>query len=124
MAEGILRHIAGDRADVYSAGIVKTGVNPVAIKVMNEKGIDISNQYSKNVTDLSGKKFDYVITVSDRTKQACPSFPGKYNEVHWNIDDPGEILGTDKDRLKAFREKRDLLFKAIKEFTAKQIFKE
>ena len=83
-----------------------------------EKGIDISNQYSKIIQDLAGKKFDYVITVCDKAKKLCPTLPGKYKALHWNIDDPGEIPGTDEDRLKAFRETRDLLFKYPRDYYA------
>ena len=108
MAEGLLRHAAGDKMDVYSAGMVKTGLSPLAVRVMNEKGIDISNQYSKTIEELSDKKFDYVITVCDRVKNICPSLPGKHKLLHWSIDDPGESPGTDEDKLKAFRETRDL----------------
>ena len=115
MAEGILRYIAGDRIDVYSAGAVVTGVNPIAIQVMAEKDIDISNQYSKSINNFPDKSFDYVITVCDRAKRACPNFPGKHKKLYWNIDDPGEVPGTDEDRLKAFRETRDLLFNLIAE---------
>ena len=115
MAEGILRHIAGDRIDVYSAGTVITGVNPLAIQVMLEEEIDISNQYSKSISSFLNKNFDYIITVCDKARQICPVFPGKYEKLHWSIDDPGEVPGTDEDRLKAFRETRDLLFNLIAE---------
>lgn len=115
LAEGILRHMAGDKIDVYSAGTVVTGVNPFAIKVLADKGIDISKQYSKHVNDLLDIKFDYVVTVCDRAKQSCPIIPGKLKKIHWSIIDPGEVPGTDEDRLNAFRETRDLLFRLLKE---------
>ena len=121
MAEGVLKFLAGDKMDVYSAGTVVTGVNPFAIKVMAERGIDISKQYSKHIRDLSDMNFDYVITVCDKANKACPTLSGKYKHLHWSIDDPGEAPARDEDRLEAFRETRDLLFRLIeREFNHKR----
>lgn len=114
MSEGILRHIAGNTIDAYSAGTVVTGVNPFAIKVMAEKGIDITKQYSKHINDLPGIEFDYVVTVCDRAKNTCPVLPGQYKRIHWSIKDPGEVTGTDDEKLLAFRKTRDLLSDLIK----------
>lgn len=107
MAEGFLKHLGGDKFDVYSAGVNPTEVNPLSVKVMNEIGIDISGQISKSVKEFLGQKFDYVITVCDDAKQACPVFPGQYERIHWNLEDPAGAQGTDEERLKVFREVRD-----------------
>ena len=114
LAEGILRHLAKDKIDSYSAGTVVTDVNPMAIKVMKEKGIDISSQYSKHVKDFIGKNLDYVITVCDNARDNCPSLPGSHKKIHWSLVDPGTVPGTDEDTLEAFRKTRDILFDLIK----------
>src|SRR6185295_401120 len=93
MAEGLLRHDAGDRFEVVSAGVEPTEVRPLAIKAMNEIGIDISGQRSKSVDTFSGQNFDYVITVCDNANQQCPMFPGKTERIHWSIEDPAEATG-------------------------------
>ena len=89
MAEGLMRHLAGDTYDVFSAGTAPKGLHPVSIEVMNELDIDISHQTSKDVKEFVGQKFDYVITVCDRAKQHCPVFPGAA-PIHWGFDDPAE----------------------------------
>jgi arsenate reductase (thioredoxin) len=106
MAEGLLRNVAGDRYEVFSAGTHPKGVHPITIETMREIGIDISNQSSKDVTTFSGQSFDYVITVCDRARQVCPVFPGSV-PIHWGFDDPAEEVGTDEARLKAFQRVRD-----------------
>jgi len=116
-----LKHIAGDKVDVYSAGTVVTGVNPFAIRVMREKGIDISGQHSKSFEEFIDKPFDFVISVCDRARQVCPAFPGKYEKIHWSIEDPGTVEGTDDEKLKAFRGIRDLLFGLIRRFVGEKI---
>src|SRR5437868_4878116 len=88
MAEGLLRHIAGDRYEVFSAGTLETYVRPQAIEAMAEIGIDISKQYSKSQDEFAGQAFDYVITVCDNARQHCPIFPGYAERIHWSIDDP------------------------------------
>ena len=89
MAEGLLRHIAGDRFDVYSAGTLETYVRPQAIKALAEIGIDISGHRSKSQDEFAGQPFDYVITVCDNAREHCPLFPGPVAErIHWSIDDP------------------------------------
>ena len=107
MAEGMLRQMAGDRFQVYSAGVNPTHVNPLAIKVMEEIGIDISNQRSKSVNEFSDREFDYVITVCDNARQTCPFFPGKCEFMHWNLEDPAEAKGPEEERLSVFRRIRD-----------------
>lgn len=116
MAEGILRHLTPDRFEVFSAGVNPTEVNPLAIKVMYEIGIDISRQRSKSAKEFLGQQFDYVITVCDNAKQTCPIFPGKYEKIHWNLEDPAQTQGTEKERLKVFRKVRDKIKENIIEF--------
>src|SRR5580765_8388906 len=87
MAEGLFRFHGGDSMEVSSAGLEPKGVNPLAVQVMREVGIDISAQYSKDVQEFAGKKFDWVITVCDRARESCPVFEGA-NKKHWNISDP------------------------------------
>ena len=104
MAEGLLRQMAGNRFDVFSAGTQPKGMHPRSIKVMNEVGIDISKQTSKDVSTYLRDKFDYVITVCDRAKQQCPVFPGA-EPIHWGFDDPAEALPN--RQLETFRRVRD-----------------
>jgi arsenate reductase len=104
MAEGLLRHKAGNRFDVFSAGTHPKGLHPCAIEVMKEIGIDISKQISKNLTTYTNEGFEYVITVCDRAKQECPIFPGA-EPIHWGFDDPAEAP-LDK-QLTTFRRVRD-----------------
>jgi arsenate reductase (thioredoxin) len=107
MAEGLLRHLAGDRFEVYSAGTEVTFVRPHAIEVMNEIGIDISGQKSKTLADYLGQPFDYVITVCDSANEACPVFPGAKRRLHWSFDDPAAAVGREEERLRVFRSVRD-----------------
>ncbi|MBV9242305.1 MAG: arsenate reductase ArsC, partial [Acidobacteria bacterium] len=107
MAEGLLRHMAGDRFDVYSAGVEPSRVRPEAIAAMDEIGIDISGQQSKSVDEFTGKQFDYVITVCDNARQNCPVFPGNAVRIHWSFNDPASVEGNEKERNAAFRQVRD-----------------
>jgi len=104
IAEGLLQRMAGDRFDVFSAGTQPTGMHPRSVEVMNEIGIDISKQSSKDISTYSRDKFDYVITVCDRAKQQCPVFPGA-EPIHWGFDDPAEALPN--RQLETFRRVRD-----------------
>jgi len=88
MAEGLLRHLADDRFEVFSAGTKPVGLNPNAVKAMSEVGIDISGHRSKSVDEFVGQQFDYVITVCDNAKEACPIFPGPGKRVHHSFEDP------------------------------------
>jgi arsenate reductase (thioredoxin) len=106
-AEGLLRHLAGDRFEAFSAGTEVSSVRPEAIKVMAELGIDISAQHSKSVDEFGGQQFAWVITVCDRAREACPYFPGAEQTAHWDFDDPSEAQGTDDERLLTFRRVRD-----------------
>lgn len=110
MAEGLLRHDAGEKFDVESAGTKSSSVRPEAIAVMAEAGIDISGHRSKNVTEFEGQHFDYVITVCDHAKETCPVFFGSANRIHESFEDPpAPGIGTDEERLAVFRRVRDQL---------------
>ena len=107
MAEGLLRHLAGDRFEVESAGTEKTHVRPLAIEAMKELGIDISSQTSKTIASLGDRHFDWAITVCDNANEACPVFSGGTKRLHWSFDDPSAATGSDEERLAAFRRVRD-----------------
>jgi arsenate reductase len=116
MAEGLLRHDAGDRFDVESAGTEPSQVRPEAIAVMRELGIDISGQRSKSVDEFAGQRFDYVLTVCDNAKETCPIYPGHTNRLHHNIEDPAAVQGSEEECLAAFRRVRDELRDYLKRF--------
>ena len=108
LAEGILRHLAGDLFDVYSAGSTPAGyVHPKAIAVMKEIGIDISGHASKHMNEFLDCKINTVITVCGKADQACPIFPGQVNRYHWGFDDPAHATGTEEEILAVFRKVRD-----------------
>jgi len=107
MAEGLLRRDAGDRFEVFSAGVDPTAVKPEAIEAMREVGIDISNHRSKSVDEFTGQEFDYVITVCDNANEQCPLFPGKTQRIHWSFEDPAAVQGDKSIRLAAFRRIRE-----------------
>ncbi|HVB76054.1 MAG TPA: arsenate reductase ArsC [Ktedonobacteraceae bacterium] len=109
MAEGLLRQLAGERMEVISAGLSPSRVNPLAIQVMHERGIDISQQRSKHLNEYIEQPFDYVITVCDNAAEQCPVFPGRAQRLHWSFPDPASVEGTDEQRLQAFRQTRDAL---------------
>ena len=116
MAEGFLRHMAGDRFEVFSAGVKPTQVNLLAIKVMAEAGIDISKHRSKSAMEFIGQQFDYIITVCDNAKQTCPVFPGKHEKIHWDLEDPAEAQGNEEERLSFFRRIRDEIKNMVNNF--------
>lgn len=107
MAEGWLRHLADDRFDVVSAGTEPSSVNPLAIAVMRERGIDISGHTSKPVAKFLGESFAYLITVCDSARERCPIFPGAVKRIHWPLDDPAAAVGSDAERTAVFRRVRD-----------------
>ncbi len=107
MAEGLLRTLAGDRFKVFSAGSNPSVVNPLAIQVMDERGIDIHGQRSKHLREYLQQPFDYVITVCDAAAETCPLFPGKAERIHWSFPDPAAVEGDDEAKLAAFRKVRD-----------------
>ena len=120
MAEGLLRHDAGDAYEVFSAGTKPTRVRPEAITVMREVGIDISGHRSKSVDEFAGQDFDYVITVCDNAKESCPIFPAKTKRIHWSIEDPAAVQGSAEETLTAFRRARDELRARLQAFTRDQ----
>lgn len=112
MAEGLLRHLAGDRFEVYSAGTKPVSVRPEAIAVLKEIGIDISGHRSKHVDEFATTNFDYVLTVCDSAAQNCPIYPGHAHRIHRSFEDPASVSGSEEERLAAFRRVRD----AIREY--------
>jgi arsenate reductase len=107
MAEGLLRHLAGDRFEVASAGTEARGVNPLAVRAMSERGLDISRQGSKTLDRFLGEPWDHVVTVCAGANEACPVFPRAGARLHWSFDDPSAARGTGDERLAVFRRVRD-----------------
>jgi arsenate reductase (thioredoxin) len=118
MAEGLLRHDAGDRFEVFSAGTNPSSVRAEAIAAMRELGIDISGQISKSVDEFAGQSFNYVLTVCDNAKKSCPLFPGKTVTIHHNFEDPAALQGSEEERLGVFRRVRDEIRMYLKNFPA------
>ena len=119
MAEGFFRHYGRAKVDVFSAGTEPKGVNPTAVRVMNEAGIDISGHISNHVREYVDQKFDYVITVCDNAARNCPRFPGEGTKLHWPFDDPAEAMGTEEEVLAVFRRVRDDIGIRIKSWLEK-----
>ena len=115
MAEGLLRDLAGDRFEVFSAGTEATRVRREAISVMDEVGVDISAQESKTLERFLREPFDLVITVCDDANEACPVFPGARDRLHWSFPDPSTTTGGYEERLRAFRRTRDDIRARIEE---------
>jgi arsenate reductase len=113
MAEGYLRHVAGDQFEALSAGVEPKGLNPLAVTVMEEIGIDISHQTSKDVGEFLGEAIPYVITVCDNAKARCPIFPRTYKFLHWSLEDPAEATGSHQEKLAMFRRVRDEIVQRI-----------
>ena len=109
IAEGYLRKFAGDKANVYSAGIETHGVNPKAISIMAEDGIDISGHTSNNIEEYEDINFDFVITVCDNAKERCPYFPTNAKKFHHNFPDPGKAMGSEKQITEQFRVVREMI---------------
>ncbi|MCI0586498.1 MAG: arsenate reductase ArsC [Planctomycetes bacterium] len=116
MGEGWLRRLGGDRFEGASAGTEPSVVNPMAIEVMEEAGVDLSGHRSKHLREFSGRHFDFVVTVCDRAKESCPIFPGAPTLLHWSIPDPAAFTGTEKERLRVFRDARDEIRDRIRQF--------
>lgn len=121
IAEGYLRHFAGDKAQVFSAGVETHGVNPKAIEVMKEDSIDISHHTSNNVNEYKNIDFDYVITVCDNAKERCPFFPSKAKKFHHNFPDPAKATGTTDEIMQQFRNVRDMIKEFAKKFVSSNI---
>jgi arsenate reductase len=107
MAEGIVNHFLGDRFQAFSAGTEKTRVNPLAIKILAEIGIDISNHYSKTLDEFEGQAFDHVISLCGSANEQCPIFFGGVKRVHIGFDDPSRTIGTEDEILGEFQRVRD-----------------
>lgn len=107
MMEGWLRHFGGDSVDVKSAGVETHGVNPNAIKVMGEVGVDISSHTSDHLDTYMEEEFDLVITVCDNARERCPYFPSSAEKIHHNFTDPAKAEGTEDEIMSSFREVRD-----------------
>ena len=116
IAHGLLKNIAGDRFNVFSAGSNPSRVHPMSIKVMEEVGIDISHHTSNHVEDYLHKGIDIVITVCDNANKACPVFPGDVKRLHWSIKDPLKGWDYDETHMDAFREKRQEINDKILDF--------
>jgi arsenate reductase len=109
LAEAIFRHFGNSKLEVKSAGSNPCGVNPNVYKVLDEVGIDSRGLYSKNAMDFINERFDYVITVCDVMRQNCPAFPGEQSRIHYSIEDPGLVQGTEEEILSAFRNTRNII---------------
>jgi arsenate reductase len=107
MAEGFLRAMAGDRFEAQSAGTEQTRVNPLAIRVMAERAIDISEHTSKRYDALTPARWDYLVTVCDDANEHCPFVPGSVKRLHWSFEDPSRAIGDEAERLAVFRRVRD-----------------
>jgi arsenate reductase len=120
MAEGLLRHDAGKRFEVESAGTKPSSVRPEAIAVMRELGIDISGHRSKPVEEFEGQRFDFVVTVCDSARESCPVFFGPAKMLHHSFEDPAALDGSEAKRLAAFRRVREQLRAYLAEFAQKE----
>lgn len=121
IADGYLKHFAGDKAIVYSAGVETHGVNPRAIATMKADGIDISGNTSNNITEYAGIDFDFVITVCDNAKERCPFFPSNAQKFHYNFPDPAKAQGTELEIEQAFESVRNLIKQYCADFVKSNI---
>lgn len=119
MAEGFLRSMGGDRFEAHSAGTRPSTLNPMAVEVMREAGIDIASQWSKDASEYLGTHFAYLVTVCDNAKESCPIFPGPSIRLHWSLQDPADATGTDEERRVFFRRVRDQIRDHVKELVEK-----
>ena len=117
MAEGYIRHFGGNRVNVFSAGIETHGVNPKAIEVMEEDGIDISSHTSNNVNEYLDLQFDTILTVCDHAREKCPYIPGKSLRLHYDFPDPAKATGSEEEIMKAFRITRDMIKAYIRDMS-------
>jgi arsenate reductase (thioredoxin) len=118
MTEWLLRELARTRFDVFSAGSKPSIVNPFAIHAMRARAIDISSYHSKHLNEFISQPFDYVITVCDNAAETCPIFPGHPQRIHWSFTDPAAAIGSDEDKLSAFRKTRDAIESRLKTWLA------
>jgi len=123
IAEGYLQYFAGRAAKVYSAGVETHGINPKAIAVMKDDGIDISNHTSNNISEYSNIEFDYIITVCDNAKERCPYFPSKAKKFHYNFPDPAKAVGTEEEIFEQFKTVRNMIKVYSKNFITDNLIK-
>jgi arsenate reductase len=116
MGEGLLKDLAGDDFEVFSAGTTPSTLNPYAVLAMAEMGIDIREQYSKSLNQFLNQIFDYVITVCDRAAETCPIFPGPAQRIHWGFPDPAAVEGDHNQKLAAFIQVRDSIRHQLKKW--------
>ena len=121
IAEGYLRHFAGDQATVYSAGVETHGVNPRAIQIMKEDGIDISHHTSNHIDEYASIPFDYIITVCDNAKERCPFFPSHAKKFHHNFPDPAKANGSEEEIMVEFRSVREMIKQYCEAFVRENI---
>jgi arsenate reductase len=121
IAEGYIRHFAGDRAEVYSAGVETHGVNPRAIAIMKEDGIDISGHTSNHIDEYRNIDFDLVLTVCDNAKERCPWFPTSAKKFHENFPDPAKATGTEAEIMASFRSTRELIRDYCRNFVSREV---
>lgn len=116
MAEGFLRRYAGDRFHAFSAGTEPGSLHPLAVRAMSEAGVDISGQSSKSLDQFLPEQFDFVITVCDEAREACPVFTGARRQLHWSFPDPSAVTGSEEVRRAAFRRVRDGIAARVQQF--------
>jgi arsenate reductase (thioredoxin) len=121
IAEGYLKYFAGSKAEIYSAGVETHGVNPRAIAIMKEDGIDISHHTSNNIEEYRDIHFDFVITVCDNAKERCPFFPSNAIKFHYNFSDPAKAKGREEEILEEFRIVREMIKAYCKEFVEENL---
>jgi arsenate reductase len=121
IADGYLKYFAGNKAEIYSAGVETHGVNPKAIAIMKEDGIDISNHTSNNVNEYRAIDFNFIITVCDNAKERCPYFPSEAKKFHYNFPDPAKAQGTEEEILQQFRNVRDMIKEYCEKFVEENV---
>jgi arsenate reductase (thioredoxin) len=121
LAEAYLRHFAGNKATIYSAGVETHGVNPRAILTMQEDGIDISSHTSNNVNEYFDVDFDFIITVCDNAKERCPYFPSKAKTFHYNFPDPAKAIGTEEEIMQQFADVREMIKTYCEKFVVENL---
>lgn len=121
MAEALLRWLADDRVEVYSAGTEPSQVHPMAVQAMAELGIDISGAESKSLERFFGQPFDWVITVCDQAAETCPVFPGAARRLHWSLPDPSAASGSEEERYRQFRAVRDQLLELLRQWSEAEL---
>lgn len=121
MAEGYLKKFVNGNAEVFSAGVETHGVNPRAVAIMQEDGVDISNHTSNNITEYTDIDFDFVITVCDNARERCPFFPSNAIKFHQDFPDPAKATGTEEEITQAFRNTRDMIRSYCREFVSNNL---